>query len=82
MKLWCIVQAIIRWCRPVLACLIFTALARRRIGLCESWVVFEALGTWHWVRLLRLFFSILPALEVPGVILWLDLRVVLLVLWL
>ena len=82
MKLWCIVQGIIQWCRPVLACLIFSALARKIIALCESWVVFEALGTWRWVRLLRVFFSILPALDVPGVILWLDLLLVLLVLWL
>ena len=36
--------AVIQWCGPVLTCLIFSALARRRIGLCESWIVFEALG--------------------------------------
>ena len=46
-----------------------------RAGLCSRlW------DTWRRVRLLHVFFWILPALEVPGVVLWLDLPVVLLVL--
>ena len=44
MKLCCVLWAVIKWCGPELTCLIFSALARRRIGLCEGWVVFEALG--------------------------------------